>query len=57
MKRVYHTKTTVEYTFNEEEVKLIEFCLNYCYHRATKHRSPVTSYQDKINKLRKQLNK
>ena len=57
MKRVYHTKTTVEYTFNKEEIELIKFCLNYCHHRATCHRSPVSSYRKEIDTLRKQLNK
>jgi len=40
---------------NEDETKLFTTLLNYCYHRATCHQSPITSYQDKINKMRKEL--
>jgi hypothetical protein len=44
------------YTLDEEkEISLIKDCLNYCYHRATKHKTPMTGKEEDINKLRKEF--
>jgi len=40
---------------DEEETKLIIELLNYCYHRAFKHKSPVTIFAERIQKLRRGL--
>lgn len=50
--------TSFEYVFNKEEVSVLKDCLDYCYHRATKHpksgilrvQNPVT-----IQKLKDQV--
>jgi hypothetical protein len=45
-----------EYVLSDKvEINLITDCLNYCYHRATKHKTPMTGKEYMINKLRKQL--
>jgi len=38
----------------EETTLLIEL-LNYCYHRAEKHESPISRFADEIKEFRKQL--
>lgn len=35
-----------------EEVKLLKELINYCWHRAYKHNTPITQFKDKIEKLR-----
>jgi hypothetical protein len=40
----------------KSEINLIKDCLNYCYHRATKHKTPMTGKEQKINDLRNQFN-
>ena len=53
MKLVEKTIKVIE--LNHEESKLLITLLNYCHHRATKHQSPVTAFQDRIEAFRKQL--
>jgi hypothetical protein len=40
---------------DEDEIKLLKFLLDYCYHRSSQHRTPVSKMEDRINILRKQL--
>lgn len=38
-----------------EESKLLIELLNYCYHRAEKHETPVSKFADQIREFRKEL--
>ena len=40
---------------DEDEIRLLKFLLNYCYHRAKKHKTPVSDLLEEINDLRKQF--
>ena len=55
MDKKHYIKEVVEYTFDEEEAKLLKTLLGYCWHRATKHATPMSKYSGEIDKLRKQL--
>lgn len=58
MKKTVRTKTikvevkTTSCVFDEKETKVLVDCLNYCYHRAFKHQTPVSFMARDINKLR-----
>jgi len=49
--------TKHEVAFDEEELKVIMNCLDYCYHRITKHGKFLNSQKscDSINNLRKDI--
>lgn len=40
---------------NKRTLKTLINCLDYCYHRAIKHETPVTPYAENIDKLRELL--
>jgi hypothetical protein len=40
---------------DEKEIKLLITLLNYCYHRAECHQSPVSQFKDRIKQFRKDL--
>ncbi len=49
-------KKVVYHIEDEAEIKLIRFCLDYCYHRAAKHHNtPLEGQGGKIDELRKQF--
>jgi len=50
-------KKTTYIIDDESELKLIRFCLDYCWHRATKHKTPVSGLDKGINKMRKEFEK
>ena len=52
MKKYIEEKYIIE---DKEEIKLLRFLLDYCYHRATKHKTPVSGLVKGIDNLRKQL--
>ena len=45
-----------EIVFTDKEMEFFKRCLNYCYHRATKHDTPMSKFYKEIQKLRKKLN-
>jgi len=45
-----------EYILNEDEAKFTKHCLNYCWHRAKYHRTPMSISEEKIDSLRKDFN-
>ena len=45
-----------EYILAEDEAKFIKHCLNYCWHRAKYHRTPMSISEEKIDSLRKDFN-
>ncbi len=49
------TKEVKIIELNIEESKLLIELLNYCYHRAEKHETPISHYADEIMKMRKEL--
>jgi hypothetical protein len=53
MKLIEKTIKVIE--LSHEESKMLINLLNYCYHRATKHKSPVSQYSEQIEKFRKEL--
>ena len=49
------TKQT-QYIFNEEEIKGIRYLLEYCKHRAVKHKgTPTERYKDFIIRILREL--
>jgi hypothetical protein len=40
---------------NQDEINLVKDCLNYCWHRATQHKTPMSGKEKKINELRRQF--
>jgi len=49
-------RIVIEYLLDDQaEINLIKDCLNYCWHRATKHNTPMSGKGQKINDLRRQL--
>ena len=48
-------ETIVKYTLEEKDLNTIKECLNYCYHRASQHKTPMTGREDEINRLRKEF--
>lgn len=48
-------KQTTEYILTEKEAKVIKNCLNYAFHRITKHDKYYPPDLKQINKLRKEL--
>jgi hypothetical protein len=49
-------RIVIEYILDDQtEIALIKDCLNYCWHRATQHRTPMSGKEEKINGLRRQF--
>ena len=46
-----------QYILDQEEAKVVKNCLDYCWHRITKHGKTVMGTEREINKLRKELDK
>lgn len=44
-----------DYILEPQDLKVIIDCLNYCHHRATKHKSPMCSIHEHIQRLRKEF--
>lgn len=53
MKLIEKTIKVVE--LDIEETKLLINLLNYCFHRAEKHDTPISQYANEIEKFRKEL--
>jgi len=49
-------RTTTEYILNEDEAKFTKHCLDYCWHRAKYHKTPMSISEEKLNSLRKDFN-
>jgi hypothetical protein len=43
------------YELSAEEAKIVKYCLDYCWHRITKHGKTFLSEED-VDALRKQFN-
>ena len=52
MKKYIEEKYIIE---DKEEIKLLRFLLDYCFYRATKHKTPVSGLVKGIDNLRKQF--
>jgi len=51
-------ETTKKWVLNEREIRLIKKCLDYCFHRISKHENSGISKvarKGEIDKLRKQI--
>ncbi len=48
------TKVITTYTLDAEEAKLVKYCLDYCYHRITKHGKTFADAHT-VDTLRKQF--
>ena len=49
---------TIKYIFDGKEIRLIKYCLDYCYHRLTKHMTcGIDTLVDveELNKIRKEI--
>ena len=47
--------TKMVYELEDQDVKVLKHLLNYCYHRAEKHRTPVSGSANEIRRLRKEF--
>ena len=52
MRKKIHLRT--EYILEEKDINTIKECLNYCYHRLSKHKCGIAGIVnlDKVNRLR-----
>jgi len=55
MKKNIKTIKKTEYTLEDIDINIIKDCLNYCWHRAVKHNTPMSGKEDEINRLREQF--
>jgi len=55
MKIKKETKIIKEFVFDKKEIKFIKHCLDYCYHRATKHQTIMTDRGIEIDIIRKEI--
>jgi hypothetical protein len=46
----------IEYSLTQNEAKLVEDCLDYCYHRLTKHGKTFADVH-RVDQLRKEFKK
>lgn len=53
MKRI--TKKVEVFELDEQDIKVMKYLLDYCWHRATKHLSPVVDYKKEIERLQKEF--
>jgi len=55
MKKNIKVVEKIEYILEDKDINILKDCLNYCFHRATKHKTPMTGKDNDINRLRQDL--
>lgn len=54
-KVIFATEYILDEMEHLPEINLIKDCLNYCWHRAVKHNTPMSGKEKAINDLRRQF--